>query len=370
MFATSVQRFVYRRVLKPIFFRQDPEDTHDRVLAVGKLLGRSAATRAVTSWALSYHHPALVQNVLGMRMENPVGLTAGFDKNAELTDILPAVGFGFAEVGSITGEPCPGNPRPRLWRLPKTGGLVVWYGLKNDGCEAVATRLRGKRFAFPVGISVAKTNSPDTTDVEKGIADYAKAFAAFHDIGDYITVNISCPNAFGGEPFAVPDRLKRLLTVLDKIPMEKPVFLKVAVDISPAELDALVRVADVHHVQGFVLSNLTKRRDRPEIHPEEIRGLDKGGVSGRPVRAASNALIAHLYRTAGQRYLIIGSGGVFSAEDAYEKIRAGATLVQLATGMIFQGPQLIGEINKGLVALLQKDGYANIAQAVGAAHSP
>lgn len=365
MFATKPVRWGYANVAKPFFFRRDPEDVHDRVTWLGKTLGRFSAARAVTRALFSYRSPALEQTILGIRFANPVGLTAGFDKNAELLEIMPAVGFGFEEIGSVTGEPCEGNPRPRLWRLPKSRGLVVWYGLKNDGCEAVAARLRGRAFAFPVGTSVARTNSAETVDASAGIADYAKAFRAFAGIGDYTTVNVSCPNTCGGEPFTAPERLDRLLAALDAIPTGKPTFLKLPCDLSSDELDALVAVCNRHRVHGLILSNLTKLRDRSTIDRHEIAATDKGGISGRPTFGPSNELISHLWETTGRRYVIVGSGGIFSAEDAYEKIRRGASLVQLATGMIFEGPQVVGEINRGLVALLRRDGFANIAEAVG-----
>jgi len=368
MFATGIQRWAYRHVAKPIFFRRDPEIVHDAVSRMGTWLGRLSSARALTRALYRYEHPALEQTVLGISFKNPIGLTAGFDKNGELTRIMPSVGFGFEEVGSVTGEPCAGNPKPRLWRLPKTRGLVVNYGLKNDGADVIARRLRGEHFAFPVGISIAKTNDPTTVEIKAGIADYEKAFRAFTDIGAYLAVNISCPNAYGGEPFTDPVRLEALLSRLDGISYTKPVFLKMPVDITVAELDALVAVVDRHRIHGFILSNLTKKRDRSTIVPQEIAHIPKGGVSGKPVQAPSDELIAHLYRTVGSRYVIIGSGGVFSAEDAYEKIRRGASLIQLATGMIFEGPQLIGEINRGLVRLLRRDGFSNVSEAVGAAH--
>lgn len=365
MFATRAEHWLYTHVAKPIFFRFDPEQVHDRMVSFGKTLGRTSIGRRAVKTAFAYSHPALVQELFGIRFPNPVGLTAGFDKNAELTEIVPSVGFGFEEVGSITGEPCEGNPKPRLWRLPKSKGLVVWYGLKNEGSEALARRLEHRSFDAPVGTSVARTNSPQTMETEAGIADYAKAFRAFATIGDYTTVNISCPNTCGGEPFTDPERLHQLLVVLDDIPTEKPVFLKVSADLSTEELNALVAVCDNHRVHGFVISNLTKRYDRPAIDPAEREKIIKGGVSGRAVFDPSNELISHLFQTAGERYLIIGSGGIFSVEDAYEKIRRGASLVQLATGMIFEGPQLIGEINRGLVELLGRDGYSHLREAVG-----
>lgn len=369
MFATNLEHWLYTRVAKPIFFKRDPEFVHDRVTRLGKFIGRWQFGRAVTKLLFYYAHPSLEQDVLGMHFANPVGLTAGFDKNAELTDILPSIGFGFAEIGSVTGERCEGNPKPRLWRLPESKGLVVWYGLKNDGCETIAERLNGKEFTIPIGVSVAKTNCRETADVEAGIADYAKAFATMEPVAEYLTVNISCPNTYGGEPFVSPALLERLLAGLDQLATSKPVFLKMPCDLTTDELEALMDVAERHRVDGLILSNLTKQRDRPEIISCEIKGIDKGGISGKPVSQASNALIAHAYKKKGKRIVIIGVGGIFTAEDAYEKIRQGATLVQLATGMIFEGPQVIGEINRGLVELLKKDGYTSITQAIGSAHS-
>jgi len=368
MLATGLQRWAYQHIAKPMFFRFDPESVHDRITAVGSRLGANALTRKACATLYRFEHPSLVQTVRGIRFDNPIGLTAGFDKNAQLTRIMPSVGFGFEEIGSVTGEPCEGNAKPRLWRLPKSQGLVVYYGLMNDGAEAIASRLRHESFAFPVGISIAKTNNACTVDLDAGIADYVKAYRAFVGTGDYLTVNVSCPNAFGGEPFTTPERLERLLRALDHEVPDKPLFIKLPADITHEQFDALAAVASAHRVDGLILTNLTKRRDRPEIVASELAGIERGGISGKPVFDASNDLIAHAYKTVGSRFTIIGSGGVFSAEDAYEKIRRGASLVQLATGMIFKGPQLIGEINRGLVTLLQRDGFANVSQAIGAVH--
>lgn len=363
----------YRRILKPFFFARDPEDVHDRMVTTGVHLGRYAITRGITRALFDYRHPSLEQTILGLRFTNPIGLSAGFDKNAELTEILPEVGFGFAEVGSVTGEPCEGNPKPRLWRLPKSQSIVVWYGLKNDGCEAVAARLRGKAVAsadvdgmrpFPIGISVAKTNSPATVETNAGIADYVKAFQAVNDVADYVTVNISCPNAFGGEPFTDSAKLDLLLAAIDGQNPTKPIFLKLPADFASDELDALLDVSTRHRVDGYICSNLTKRRDNPRVIERDVPV--KGGLSGKPTELLANALISHCYQRLHGRAIIIGSGGVFTAEDAYEKIRLGASLVQLITGMIYRGPQAISEINQGLVRLLKRDGYTNVSQAVGA----
>jgi len=365
MFLSGINCFCYQKIAKPIFFRFDPEDVHDRMIVCGKFLGNHNFYRAVTRWFFDYQHKKLGQNILGINFPNPVGLTAGFDKNAELTQIIPEVGFGFEEIGSVTGETCEGNPKPRLCRFPKTKGLVVCYVLKNDGCKIIAKRLAGLHFKIPIGTSVARTNIPDASSLQAGIDDYVKAFTEFSEIGDYTVINISCPNTCGGEPFSNPERLELLLTTLDQIKTKKPVFVKTAVDLSTQELDTIVACAKKHKVDGFIVSNLTKKHDRDSIDQTEIKPEHKGGISGKPVFELSNNLIAHLYKTNGDRFVIIGSGGIFSAKDAYQKICFGASLVQLATGMIFEGPQVIGDINRGLVKLLEKDGFKSISEAIG-----
>lgn len=365
MFATHAIRWSYQHILKPLAFRFDPEDVHDVMIRFAKALGRIPWAKGVASRVFCFSHNTLEQDLLGIHFANPVGLSAGFDKNAEIIDAIAATGFGFTEVGSITGEPCTGNPKPRLWRLPKSKAIMVWYGLKNDGCVAIARRLRGKRFPIPVGTSIARTNDATTVDLHAGIADYAKAFRELAEVGSYTTINISCPNTCGGEPFTSPERLELLLESLDAIPSSKPIFLKLPADFTFSDADALIAVAQKHRVQGFVISNLTKQHQSPNIDSSEISDTMQGGVSGKPTYDRSNALIAHIFQGAGDRFTIIGVGGIFSAEDAYTKIRSGASLVQLITGLIFEGPQLVGEINRGLVALLARDGYANIHDAIG-----
>ncbi len=351
----------YKRLLKPIFFKFDPEDMHNFFNSAGKFLGRHSLTRKITRGLFHYADPSLEQTILGIHFKNPVGLSAGFDKNAELTDILPDVGFGFLEVGSITGEPCTGNPRPRLWRLPKSQALVVNYGLKNDGCDIIARRLHGKKFEVPIGISIAKTNNPFFCTTELGVADYIKAYKAFVNIGDYDTINISCPNVHGGQPFTHPQSLDILLSELQKVRCKKPMFLKVPADSSDDDLDGILEVAQKYTIHGFVCTNLAKSRDgiKDKFIPE------KGGLSGKLVDTKSDHIIEYIYKKTRGECVIMGVGGIFSAADAYKKIRLGASVVQLITGMIYEGPQLIGEINQELVELLQKDGFKNISEAVG-----
>jgi len=354
MFGTRIIRGFYSRVAKPFYFRRDPEDVHDGVLKMGKFIGSFWLGRFIVRLFLGYKNDILKQDVCGIEFSNPVGLTAGFDKNAELTGILPEVGFGFEVIGSVTGEACEGNPKPRLWRHPDLDSLRVYYGLKNDGCEVISDRLRGRTFEFPVGISIAKTNCIVTVDTDGAVADYVKAFKAFNGIGDFVTVNISCPNTHGGEPFEDAEKLDLLLGALDEVRDGRVLFLKLAANLSEGGLRDIAEVSKKHGVEALVCSNLNKEHD-----------FGDGGLSGKAVEERALWQLDYLYEHYRDDFVLVSVGGIFSAEDAYLRIRRGASLVQLATGMIFKGPQLIGEINRGLAKMLTNDGFLNISEAIG-----
>ncbi|MBT6254046.1 quinone-dependent dihydroorotate dehydrogenase [Candidatus Uhrbacteria bacterium] len=355
MIATGIQSWFYKHIAKPIFFKQDPEKVHDRVLGVGKVLGGSTLSKAVVGAVMRYKNPILVQEIRGVRFPNPVGLAAGFDKNAELTELLPDVGFGFEEIGSITGEYCEGNPKPRLWRHPELQSLRVYYGLKNDGCEAISARLKDREFEIPIGVSVAKTNCAATVETGAAISDYVKAYIAFKDIGSYDTINISCPNAHGGQPFTDVARLSELLVALNEKRNDKPMFLKLSPDLDLERLHEIATVAKESRVDGLVVSNLTKKHD-----------FGDGGLSGKSVEPHALGHLQYLAKEFKNDFVLISCGGIFSAKDTYERIKNGASLVQLATGMIFEGPQLIGEINRDLAKMIKDDGFSNISDAIGA----
>ncbi len=359
----NIISFLYKFSVKPICFLIDPEKIHNTLTVFGRILGSNFITRAITGFFFNYHNKKLSQNILGINFNNPVGLAAGFDKDAQLTKILPRVGFGHIEIGSITGEPCVGNPKPRLFRLPKSQSIVVNYGLKNKGAEIISKKLKNAKFKVPIGVSIAKTNCKETVGVEAGITDYKKAHKAFSQIGDFDVINISCPNAHGGEPFTDPVKLEKLLSEIDKTPTKKPIFIKLSPDLTEKELDAVIQVCTNHKIAGFSCANLTKDRGKLKLK-EPIPG--KGSISGKAIEALANEQIACVYRKTNGKYSIIGVGGIFTAEDAYKKIRLGASLIQLITGMIYGGPQTISQINHGLVRLLEKDGFKNISEAIGA----
>lgn len=357
----------YQHIFKPLFFKFEPEFAHERISALGGLIGRITPLRFFTTKALRFEHPMLEQTVAGIKFANPLGLSAGFDKNGKLLRVIPAVGFGFEEVGSVTWESYAGNPKPRLFRLPKSKALVVYYGLMNDGVAAISARIKRVLPAkMVVGISIAKTNCQRTADLHAGVEDYYQCtkYLEQEQLGDYYTLNISCPNTFGGEPFTTPDRLKLLLTKIDSLKVTKPVFIKMPINLEISEFKALLDEICQHQIAGIIVGNLTKVHD-PSLIKDVIPEHIKGGISGLPTQKLSTDLISYTYQNYGQRLIIMGVGGIFSAQDAYAKIKAGASLLQLITGMIYEGPQLIGKINRELVGLLKADGFGTISEAVG-----
>ncbi len=362
---SKILGFLYKNFLKKVLFLFDAENVHDFAVFIGEFLGKSAVGRSLAKNLFYYDNPMLAQTICGVHFKNPLGLAAGFDKDGKLANILPEVGFGFEEIGSVTGSPCKGNAGQRLWRLKKSKSLLVNYGLKNDGAEKIASRLKRNLFRFPLGISIAKTNNKETVSEETGIADYKKALEIFggSGIGDYFAVNISCPNAFGGEPFTDPSKLDRLLSALADIKHGKPVFIKMPAEISFDLLDKIIEISEKRGISGFICSNLAKDRNNKKILDADLPQY--GGMSGKVAEDLSNRQIGYIYKKTGGKFVIIGCGGIFSAEDAYKKVLLGASMLELITGMIYEGPQLIGEINEGLVGLLQKDGFKNISEAVG-----
>jgi dihydroorotate dehydrogenase len=358
---------MYEKILKPIFFRFDPEREHDLFTWIGGVLGSNFFTRGIVAAFCNYEHPSLATRVAGIDFKNPIGLGAGFDKDVRLTKIMPAVGFGFMEVGAITHFPYEGNHGLRCVRLPDDRSLIVYYGLKNTGAEAIGKRLEKMKFRFPVGINIAKTNRADIKG-EKSVEDYVATYRMLSHYFSYVTLNVSCPNAQDGVLFQNPAMLETLLAAISKEKKECPVFLKISAHLSGDEVDAIIAVVDKYSfVDGFVVANLSKKRDMLHLRSskEQLGVIPEGGISGAPIKMLTTAMIRHIYKKTGGKYILIGLGGVFTAEDAYEKIKAGASLVQLVTGLIYEGPLMVKRINKGLVKLLARDGYATVADAVG-----
>jgi len=291
--AVGIRNFLvklkYKCIWKPIFFRIDPEVIHDKMVAFLQFFGKYSLTRKLTYFCFGYSNKTLKQNIFGLDFKNPVGLSAGFDKNANTINIMPSLGFGFTEVGSITAKPYGGNTKPRLYRLPEAKSLRVNYGLKNLGAEILHQQLQNKKFSLPVGINIAKTNSPKTSDVNKGIEDYFFTYKTFQDIGNYFTINISCPNTCEEHPiFAEPQNLDLLLNKIFSIPKIKPVFIKLSPDLPETQLNKILEVCLKHKVNGFVCTNLTK--------VNTLNHQGNGGFSGKLDDELSDKVIRYVYK--------------------------------------------------------------------------
>lgn len=369
--ASNVSGILYRRAFKPLLFKQHPDRVHARLLRVGGHVQRVPILIGLMSLCWNYRNKArLSQTIGGTSFENPVGLSAGFDKNIELLPILESVGFGFITGGSVTYKPTAGNPRPWFHRLPKSKSLVVHVGLANKGTAQIRRRISQysarKGTARPLVVSVAKTNDETTCTDSAAITDYVNGLKALRQEKaiTIFEINISCPNTFGGEPFTTPERLEALLSAIDKLNLKQPVWIKMPINLPWEEFDALLKVITKHKVAAVTIGNLQKQRANTHLK-DALPDTVQGNLSGLPTQELSDKLIGQTYRAYGDKLMIIGVGGIFSAEDAYRKICLGASLVELITGMIFEGPQVIGQINSGLVRLLEKDGFQNISEAVG-----
>ncbi len=350
---------VYPDVVRPLLFRADPERAHDAAVRAGELASRSRLVCRAIAARGREPDPRLAVEVAGLRFRTPLGLAAGFDKSARAVPLLSALGFGHVEVGSVSADPSAGNPRPRLFRLPGERAIVVHYGVPNDGAERVARRLDGAPRPVPLGINVVSTNRGAASAVEPDdevIGDYVASVARLQALADYVCLNLSCPNTRDGRGFfADRTRLRALLDRLGEVGVERPLFIKVAPFAAEGEIDSLLEAVDgVPFVAGFSVN----------LPPGTRPGL-KGAISGPPCAAAAERTVAELYQRG--RHVVIGSGGVFTAADAYRMIRRGASLVQLYTALVYEGPGVVRRITEDLAALVERDGLRSIADAVGTA---
>jgi len=340
--------WLYRHALKPLLFQMHPDTAHTLFLALGEVAGAVAPARALLSAFYNYRGPEIGKTVDGIHYRTPILLSAGFDADGRLTRILPSLSFGGEEIGSTTAHSCAGNPRPHMQRLVRNRSIVVYKGLRNRGVDALIKHLRAtpRVPGFVLGISIARTNEPAASvDTEAGIRDYVESFRKLNEagVGDYYTINISCPNAYTGETFTNPALLAQLLPRLGEVPCTKPVYLKMPINVPWEQFAALLAEADHNKIAGVVIGNLNKNYADlayPEDAPKEFRG----GLSGAPTFALSNELIKKTRERYGSRFTIIGTGGIFTPEDAVTKFAAGADLVQLISGLVFEGPGLIRRI--------------------------
>ncbi len=355
----------YEKIIRPILFLLDPETAHIFTFKTLAIFDHFAFLNKILAKFFSFSDASLKQKVFGLNFENPIGLAAGLDKKVELTLTWPAFNFGFAEIGSITYQPQVGNARPRLWRLPQDKALLVYYGLSNLGAQNSAKKFIQAKNRFKrkniLAISIAKSND---VAMEEAAEDYAKSFQLLEEHADFVVINLSCPNV---KNFCGLQNKILLEPILAKITSlntkQKPLCLKIGNDLTKSELDDIIFLVKKYNLAGVIATNLAKDKSRFSLKSKD---QDKpGALAGQPISTRANEIIAYLYKNSENKFKIIGLGGVFTGEDAYKKIKAGATLVQLATGFIYGGPQSVKNINQDLVKLLQTDKLTHINQAIG-----
>lgn len=362
----------YSTLVRPILFRLDPERVHEMAIAslgvAGPLMARVAGPPDGGG--------RLAQHLLGLRFPNPVGLAAGFDKRARAVPAWPALGFGFAEVGTITAHGQPGNPKPRIHRLPDDRALINRLGFNNAGAEATAAvlarwRRRGLLGRAPLGINLGKSK---VTEPEDAPADYARSLELLWPYADYVTVNVSSPNTPGLRDLQAIGPLAGILDAIDAVAdrmtagragAAPPVLVKLAPDLAPEDIDAAVDLALERGVAGVIVTNTTLSREGL-VSAGALRARE-GGLSGAPLRARSTAIVARVARRAAGRLVVVGVGGIFTADDAWEKLAAGASLVQVYTGFVYGGPGTARAICNGLMERMDREGVAHVSEIVGGA---
>ena len=349
--------------LRPLLFRLPPETAHE--LAV-KFLKSGFADKFVKN---QNHSPFGEIECFGLKFKNPVGVAAGFDKNGVVATELARLGFGFVEVGTTTFHPQPGNPKPRLFRLPQDKALINRAGFNNDGTAAVVERLKKNRPPCVLGMNIGKSKIVAN---EEATEDYLKSFDLVHPIADYVVVNVSSPNTPNLRELQKADVLAELLDALQQrnrelSPKNKlvPLLVKIAPDLSEMEIEAIVGVAIDLKLAGIVATNTTINRENLKTTKTEIERIGAGGLSGKPLARHSTEIVEKIFRFSGGKLPIIGVGGIFTAADAFEKIAAGASLVQLYTGFVYQGLNVARDISDGLIKILQEKDFRSFQEAIG-----
>jgi dihydroorotate dehydrogenase len=360
---------LYQDLVRPLLFLKDPEKTHEQTLA---LLSRLGFLEGVLQWLFAVRDNRLRVSLGSLTLPNPVGLAAGFDKNGIAIRIWPGFGFGFMEIGAVTAHRQPGNPKPRLFRLPEDEALINRLGFNNDGADAVAARLKemqrsGAKPTIPLGINIGRSKNVETKDAA---ADYLTTFERLYLLGDFFTLNVSSPNTPNLRDLQQRGHLEELLGAIQaknrdlaakSDTKEKPILVKIDPDMEFFQLDEVIEVVRAQKVAGIIATNATAfLREKLVVKTDE-----PGGLSGKPLRERATSFIRHIYKSTQGRLPIIGVGGIFTAEDAYEKIKAGATAVQILTGFVYEGPSAVKRINRGLLKLMEREGFKSISEAVG-----
>ena len=342
---------MYKAFIRPLLFQFDPERIHHFSFNFLKIILRLPGAKALTRWLFVKNDPDLVVEVFGLRFPNPVGLAAGFDKNAELVDELACLGFGFIEIGTLTPRPQPGNDRPRLFRLPSDRALINRMGFNNHGAAAAAQRLRRRNSRILIGGNIGKNKD---TPNENAVADYLACFRDLHEVVDYFVVNVSSPNTPGLRDLQEKEPLTRLLNELriqnSEFIIQRPILLKIAPDLTDSQLDDIIDIVRATGTAGVIATNTTIARPSLQTDSAVVTAAGAGGLSGPPLKDQSTHVIRYLVEKSGHAFPVIGVGGVETAGDAREKLAAGASLVQLYTGFVYEGPGVVRRICEGLLA--------------------
>jgi dihydroorotate dehydrogenase len=337
-------------ILKFILFKQDPEKAHYFTFSLIKNLFKIPLVPVLWKKVYSIQHPSLERNIAGLTFPNPVGLAAGFDKDGKLYNQLGACGFGFIEIGTVTPLGQPGNPKPRLFRLVEDDAIINRMGFNNEGVTEMVKRLKATKANYIIGGNIGKNK--DTSN-ENAILDYLSCFEALHSHVDYFAINVSSPNTPNLRALQDKEPLKQLLLAIKTAngarEIQRPIFLKIAPDLTNEQLDDIIDLVAITKIDGIIATNTTISREGLKHPKDKVEAIGLGGLSGKPVAARSTEVIRYLSQKSNKSFPIIGVGGIHSVSDALEKIEAGASLLQLYTGFIYEGPQLIKKINKALI---------------------
>ncbi len=340
---------MYKVIIKPLFFLFPPELAHHITVTIFKVLLKIPLLSSLIQGYFRVEHPELKRFFLGLSFSNPVGLAAGFDKDGKYLDTMSALGFGFIEIGTITPLPQPGNAKPRLFRLPKDLALINRMGFNNEGIQPLITRLKNRPKNLIVGGNIGKNKN---TSQEEAVLDYGHSFRQLFPYVDYFAVNVSSPNTPGLRQLQEREPLEQLLLYLQEINKElggKPILLKIAPDLNFEELDDILYIVQKAQLDGVIATNTTISREGLTTDSAIINEIGNGGLSGKPLKKRATEVIRYLSQKSNGQLFIIGVGGIFSTEDALEKINAGASLIQVYTGLIYEGPSLVKKINKGIL---------------------
>ena len=341
---------MYKLLFKPIFFLFSPETIHNIVFAMIKIASRIPLTMWIWKKIFLIKDASLKRNVFGLTFDNPVGLAAGFDKDAKLYNELAAFGFGFIEIGTLTPKRQPGNPKPRLFRLHQDEALINRMGFNNGGVEKAVERLKKRNTQIMIGGNIGKNK---VTPNEVATRDYEISFESLFPYVDYFVVNVSSPNTPGLRELQDKEPLTKLLMRLQELnavkESRKPILLKIAPDLTDVQLDDIIAIVQDSKIDGVIATNTTIDRSMLTTAQKKVDAIGNGGLSGKPVKARSTEVIRYLSEKSNQAFPIIGVGGIHSAKDAIEKLEAGASLVQVYTGFIYEGPTLIKRINKAIL---------------------